>query len=359
MIAEQSFAEEWIKASLEKQGISPDKNKFSFAEKMNHALLLAEVLKINGLDFVFKGGTSLILLLDIPQRFSIDLDIITKSSPAEIENVLEKSCQNSRFTHFEIDEREITSIPKIHYHVFFKPKFANSPNDNKIVLDVIFGENPYPKTQEFTLAKEWIATTEPLIKINIPTIESIMGDKLTAFAPNTTGVRYGMGKHSEIIKQMFDLGQLFDAVEDFEMVAISFYKNVETELSYRQLEKTPDEVLGDIWQTCVDVIHCFDEKQRDNPNTEELWRGIKAFSAWTIRPFRKENAFEIAGKIAYVVARIQYQDYSPLRKFDDKTMKILDFLITETSYNLLNKKVKYANYALFYWNQAISTIRKN
>jgi len=42
MITKTSFTEEWIEASLKAQGINPDKNKFSFAEKMNHALLLAE-----------------------------------------------------------------------------------------------------------------------------------------------------------------------------------------------------------------------------------------------------------------------------------------------------------------------------
>ena len=34
----------------------------------------------NGLDFIFKGGTSLVLLLNDLKRFSVDVDIITVES---------------------------------------------------------------------------------------------------------------------------------------------------------------------------------------------------------------------------------------------------------------------------------------
>jgi len=45
-------------------------------EKMIMALTLVEELQLSGLDFIFKGGTSLLLLLGTPQRFSIDIDIL-------------------------------------------------------------------------------------------------------------------------------------------------------------------------------------------------------------------------------------------------------------------------------------------
>jgi hypothetical protein len=41
-------------------------------------------------------------------------------------------------------------------------------------------------------------------------VEAIAGDKLTAFAPTTTGIHYGQDKALEIIKQLFDVGILFD-----------------------------------------------------------------------------------------------------------------------------------------------------
>jgi len=356
MISEDSFSENWIKTNFEKQGIRADKNKFSFTEKMNHAILLAELLKIHGLDFIFKGGTSLILLLDKPQRFSIDLDIITNKSQEDIENILGKICQNSCFTSFELDERKSIGVPKIHYYLYFRPKFSHSPNDGKIVLDIVFSKNPYPQIQEVDIQKDWIVTKNPIIKITIPTIESITGDKLTAFAPNTTGILYGKGKHIEIIKQMFDLGQLFDKITAFEIVSASFYQNVEKELAYRHLDKSADEVLDDIFQTCLDIINCYDEKNKMNSKMQELKNGIIAFESWTIGRFKKEEAFEIAGKVAYIAAKIKYKDFSKPKKFETNMMKIANFEIKMTKFNFLNKKVKYANHALFYWNQAIDIL---
>lgn len=191
----------------------------------------------------------------------------------------------------------------------------------------------------------------------MPTIESITGDKLTAFAPTTTGVLYGKGKHVEIIKQMFDLGQLFEKITDFEVVVQSFNQNVIKELAYRSLDssKTSADVLADIWQTCLDIIKCYDEKEKQNPILQELKAGISAFGTWTISSFRKENAFEIAGKIAYMVAKMIKKDFSPLNRYDPISMKISDYLIQQQDFNFLNKKVKYSNHALFYWYQAINS----
>ena len=59
---------------------------------MIHALYLLEQLKQTGLEFIFKGGTSLILLLERPARFSVDIDIIVnpKIQREELESYLNK-----------------------------------------------------------------------------------------------------------------------------------------------------------------------------------------------------------------------------------------------------------------------------
>jgi len=45
-------------------------------EKLIRALLLLEGLSSSGLNFIFKGGTALMLLHDSTKRLSIDIDII-------------------------------------------------------------------------------------------------------------------------------------------------------------------------------------------------------------------------------------------------------------------------------------------
>lgn len=124
------------------------------------------------------------MLLDKPQRFSIDIDIITQASQQTIEAVLERVCTGSRFTHFELDKKRsyLLGVPKAHYKLYFNPIFNQ---DNKILLEILFDENPYPQTQEVSITQNWIETHPPLTKVTVPTIESKTCDKLTAFTPNT------------------------------------------------------------------------------------------------------------------------------------------------------------------------------
>lgn len=344
MISEKNFTKERVEEVKQKFKVNPP-----LLEKMTQALYLCEQLKINGLDFVFKGGTSLILLFEEPQRFSIDIDIVTTANRKQLENALDNSIKNSHFTSWELDEKRSykEGVPKAHYRFFFDPIFTQ---DNNILLDILFDEQPYLHTQSIEITKPWIDTTLPLTEVTVPTIESIAGDKLTAFAPNTTGILYKTGKYTEIIKQMFDVGQLFDKIEDFELVVASFQHHLKKEIGYRNPLLTTNDVLDDILNTCVDVVM---------RRQAELNDGILTFKNWTIHSFRIEEAIETAGKIAYIAAKIKANDMTPLLHFDAETMNKKDYLIQHEDYNFLNKKVKNAKYAMFYWHHAVEIITKH
>ena len=148
---------------------------------------------------------------------------------------------------------------------------------------------------------------------------------------------------------MFDLGQLFDKVSDFKIVADAFHKNAKKELTYRSemLGKTPMDALDDTLEACFDVA---------KENKVELQTGIKTFGSWTVLPFRREQALETAGKVAYMVSKIKKGDITPLLHFNPQTMVLKDFFIQNPDYNFLNKKVKFANYALFYWFHAVKLL---
>ena len=49
-------------------------------ERVVYAFGLLEAIKQAGLPFIFKGGTSLMLLMEHPMRLSTDIDIIVKPS---------------------------------------------------------------------------------------------------------------------------------------------------------------------------------------------------------------------------------------------------------------------------------------
>lgn len=84
---------------------------------MIHALYLLERLKLTGLDFIFKGGTSLVLLLENPSRFSVDIDIIV--NPIIKREVLEEHLSkilNEVFVRMALDEKRSykEGVPKAH-----------------------------------------------------------------------------------------------------------------------------------------------------------------------------------------------------------------------------------------------------
>ena len=70
MIKVESLSAGWITKRRKKFSKDP-----TIMEGMIYALYLLERLKLTGLDFIFKGGTSLVLLMDHPKRFSVDLDM--------------------------------------------------------------------------------------------------------------------------------------------------------------------------------------------------------------------------------------------------------------------------------------------
>ena len=74
MIKAHCFQKEWIdgfRAQKDYQKINPP-----LVEKMIHALSLLQHIKKQELPFIFKGGTSLLLLLKNARRFSVDIDIL-------------------------------------------------------------------------------------------------------------------------------------------------------------------------------------------------------------------------------------------------------------------------------------------
>ena len=203
MIDIKTLSAEWLAEKRHKYGKDPN-----LIESMVHALYLLEQLKLTGLDFIFKGGTSLVLLMEQPKRFSVDIDIIISPSISreKLEKYLSKIIVSSIFTRMELDERrsykEGIRIHKAHYKFIFNSIFPNrnkegniiSNPEREILLDILFADNHYPTLVDRPIQTEWLIQKDEPAIVTTPDINSITGDKLTAFAPNTTGVPYGAEK---------------------------------------------------------------------------------------------------------------------------------------------------------------------
>ena len=88
MISKDSLHIDWI-TKVSSANRKADK---ILVEKVIRALMLLEGLVKQNLDFVFKGGTALMLILDSPKRLSIDIDIIIEKEPKNLDETIIKGC---------------------------------------------------------------------------------------------------------------------------------------------------------------------------------------------------------------------------------------------------------------------------
>src|SRR5690606_25553506 len=206
-------------------------------------LTLLEQLRLNNLNFIFKGGTALLLATETPNRFSIDIDIITEEPEDKIKKILEKISKLEMFIRWEDDNdrKHTPDAPIGHFKMFYKS--AVDGHEEPILLDLLYTSNPYPETKEYPINHNWLSTSENDTLVVIPTFDAILGDKLTAFAPKTTGILYSKNRPVEIIKQLYDIGFLFDRITDLSIVKESYTRVVHEELGYRKLDIDAKNVL--------------------------------------------------------------------------------------------------------------------
>lgn len=337
---------EWIN-EVAKANKNADK---ILVEKVIRALYLLEQLQQAKLDFIFKGGTALILLLPEPKRLSIDIDIIVSKKLADIEALFNDIVEQTDFLEFKEDERKAQSnIEKAHYKFYYTPVTNARAEREYILLDILYEAPPYGKHIEtIEINSPFLKTTGDPVMVTVPTNEAILGDKLTAFAPNTTGVPYGKGKEIEIIKQLYDIAQLFDHMEDVATVREVFRKTAQITLGYRDMDKhEPADVAEDILQTSL----CIATRGKDgNGNFEELQTGIQNIGNHIFsEPFHLENAMVPAAKAAYLSALLRTQS-KDIKKFTDPA-EIGDWEI-EQPFNTRPNRFKRTNpEAFFYWFQ--------
>ena len=366
MIKEKCFTAEWLdQFKKQKEHNRIDK---IILEKMIYALHLLERLKANGLNFVFRGGTSLVLLLKEGNRFSIDIDIVCKTERKDLKETLNRVIETSNFIDWKLDEHRSyqAGVPKAHYKFSFNSKQQGS---GTILLDVLIEDSIYPTTIEIPINTKWIET-ESETMVTAPTIDAITGDKLTAFAPNTIGIPYFKGKDNqsfsmEICKQLFDLSKLFEHISDVEMVRKSFTVFAEQEINYRRTDNpecdlTPDKVLQDTINTCLIISKRGHTSDDEKQIFEELKKGISGLNSGFLMSgrFRIDDAIAAAGRIAYLAAKILVNDMSPIAYYKGENLKSLS--IEDQDWNYLNKLKKQPDKSSFYyWYHTVKILTEN
>lgn len=355
MIDKSKINIDWIN-QVSKQNRKADK---ILVEKVIRALQLLEGLVVHEIPFVFKGGTALMLHLNSSKRLSIDIDIIMPEEVEEFEDILEKIVVDQGFSRLELQHRSTnTKIKKEHYKFYYTPIHKSNKEEEYVLLDILFEEVGYENVIEIPIQSSFVLIEGAPITVKVPCLEDMLGDKLTAFAPNTTGIPYFKKKDSmsmEIIKQLYDIGNLFDVANDLEIIKTTFLTFAETELTYRAIDRlTANDVLEDIYQTSLNIVTRGADGKGD---FEQLQLGIRRITGFIFsESFHLEKAIILASKAAYISILIR-EDAAVIEKFDNPKL-LKDWLIGEPLNNKLNKLKKSNPEAFFYWFKIYELIKQ-
>lgn len=352
MISPECFTSNWI----ENKAIESQYKDKNIIEKVIRAFALLEMLSQSGCPFHFKGGSCLMLLLkDGRHRLSIDIDIICPPG-TEIEQYL-KSYENFGFIDYKIIERHQrgTDIPKTHSKFYYQVAFIDDlSRKESILLDVLNEECHYEEVIETPIESPFLKIEGNPCMVKIPSIGDILGDKLTAFAPNTTGIPYikkNKGGEErdcsmEIIKQLYDISQLFEKADNLKTTAKSFYKIAEVELSYRGLDNNPNIIFEDIRQTSL----CIATRGKEgNGNFEMLQRGISRIKSFIFHGnYSIEDAIIDSARAAYLATLLEKKQ-TEIEKYNGDPMSIATLDIKPSLTNKLNKLKRLSPEAYYYW----------
>lgn len=346
MIDAKCFTTEWIEQKS-KELNCPDKN---IIEKVIRAFSLLDMLASSRCPFYFKGGSCLMLILQGgAHRLSIDIDILC-SPGTNIEDYLKQYAENG-FLEYKLIERKqsVNNIPKSHTKLFYQVEYlADSDKKSYILLDVVYDECHYKQTQKILIDNVMIECVGERHPVVVPSISDILGDKLTAFAPETTGIPYFKKDKLatlEIIKQLYDIGRLFDKVDDLVISSSVFKELVPVELGYRGLSLTISDVCEDIRQTALNIST---RGYVDGEKFKLLQQGIKSISSFIFSgAYRIENAIIDAAKAAYLATAIENEE-KVLQHYNGSPLSVADMQITHLPSRLNRLKIGNPE-AFFYW----------
>jgi len=350
MILPESRTLTWIEKVARENNVKD----IALAEKAIRAFSLLEALVRSGCPLLFKGGTAEMLHLNSAKRLSIDVDIICPPG-TKLEDYLKIYAAEYGFGDVELVDRiSRTDTPKKHAKYYYQVSYPAGGHQDKILLDVLFEENHYSHVVLLPIESPFLKTDGNPIMVNLPSFQDMLGDKLTAFAPHTTGIPFFKGERDcsmEINKQLFDIAALFDLTNDLTITANTFRKFVAVELLYRKSDPSKlQDVLDDIFNTS----RCICLRGMENPEEFSLLqKGIGKVRGFihSEKNYGLDHAIVNASKAAYLSKLIEKGVTETHHFIPGNEQQLTDTVIMEPLPTKFNKFKKSNIEAFFYWSE--------
>lgn len=337
MILKECFTDEFITSHA---GDNIDKKRIY--EKVVQAFYLLEKVADTGLPFIFKGGTSLMLLLKEFNRFSVDIDILMDPKYEEEICKAVLNFKDDIFVDVKEDKRKPADIIKRHFKFFFNSIYdEKNESEPYVLLDIVFDNLHYKSTKQYNIDSKFVKTDNPYLQVTIPNINEMIGDKLTAFAPKTIGILYSRpnqirSKHVEIIKQLNDVSKLYDNMTSLDNVKETYIAVAKVQIKNRDLDLTYQDALKDTIEACKLII-TQDKKKTDANNYAILNKGYEGFKNFTVNNFTFQELITMAVKVYILAISLLYtpdfsEEEKPINCFVGKEYKIIKQRVGEPLY---------------------------
>lgn len=277
-------------------------------EKTIHAFALLGLLAQTGLPFVFKGGTSLLLRLERLKRLSIDIDIMSPAPDDELDERLHHVSQQPPFLSYEEDDRGADRLPqRRHFKFRYRTALNLGQPINHVLLDVVQEAAPHPGINWLPIRTSLIEPAQEVL-VRVPSTASLLGDKLTAFAPSTVGVPCTESQAMQVMKQLFDVSELFLVTTDFEEVGRAYDALFAKENGYRDSLFTREGALGDSIDTVRGLCHLRIRGAKDlHPQTIVLDEGRRQLASHLLGTNFGDKEMKIAAaQVGYLASALRH-----------------------------------------------------
>jgi hypothetical protein len=254
-------------------------------ELVVHCLELVSQLCHHKLDFRFKGGNSLLVLLEDPQRFSIDVDIVTVEKKERLIDLVGEIAEGcDAFTRWESRQPKTKPwLPLISFKLFFESVYPAAEEPN-VMLDVVLEPAPYDGVVRKVRCGALYESEE---RVEVPSVSGLIGDKLLAIGPSTLGIPIGKNKEAQRLKHVFDVSLLSRRGHDRAavMTALGACQKQEERIQGRQFSW--DEVARDTIRFCSEPLGHAEPPPVESlePNTY-LYEIVKGFDQFRTHLFR-------------------------------------------------------------------------
>lgn len=254
-------------------------------ELVVHCLELVSQLSASGLEYRFKGGNSLLILLEDPRRFSIDVDIVTTVPKQELIDLVERVTEQCEvFTRCEVRPHKTKPwLPMISFKLFFESVYQ-APEDAYVMLDAVLEPPPYAGVRKQVRCGELYVSDAT---VEVPAVSGLLADKLLCIGPSTLGIPLGKGKEAQRIKHVFDVATLSRQPYELDVVMESLTTCMGQENELQKSTWALPDVVVDTKKFCSEPLEHAD---RPDPAgiaagsyLDEIARGFDGFREFLFR----------------------------------------------------------------------------